>query len=66
MDVSRKQFSWDPFDTNNDQGSDAAIDYFDYPIAPPGIFYGIAGKITQQIAPETEADPMAIYTQGHK
>src|SRR5258706_15687060 len=43
--------------------TDLSVELHDYPMVPLEAFYGIAGDIAQRIAPETEADPIAILVQ---
>ena len=33
------------------------------PIPAPSIYHGLVGEIVQKIAPQSEADPIAVYTQ---
>jgi hypothetical protein len=40
-----------------------AAEFVEYPIHDPAIYYGIIGELVKEIAPHTEADPVAILVQ---
>lgn len=42
---------------------DLSLELQEYPEVPMGAFHGITGQIVKRIAPETEADPIAILVQ---
>jgi hypothetical protein len=54
---------WSSFINNGQHPEEDLTLLNEYPATDPDAFYGISGRITQIIEPQTEADPMSILVQ---